>query len=66
MINTDRILQKDLADWQLGNRETLHTICLRDDDGLRRNNYELRMLWGDPIVYCSKTDNKIFKTVPDV
>jgi hypothetical protein len=66
MIFTDRILQKDLTDWQLGNRETLHTICLPDNDGLRKNNYELRMLWGIPIVYCGKTSNKIFGTLPTV
>jgi hypothetical protein len=59
MVNTDRLLRKDLSEWHIGNRETLHTICLADDDDLRRKNYEIRMLWGDPIVYCDKKTNKI-------
>jgi hypothetical protein len=64
MLNTDRMLRKDLSDWQVGNRETLHTICLADDNGLRRNNYELRMMWGDEIVYCDKSTNLITHTLP--
>jgi len=64
MLNTDRMLKKDLVNSQMINRETLHSICLVDEDGLKRNNYEMRMLWGDPIVYCDKTTKLISKTIP--
>lgn len=73
MLNTDRMLQRDLSDWHIGNREVLHTMCLGpqkvfNEKGeftgelshdLKRNNYELRMLWGDPVVYCNKETNLI-------